>query len=273
MCRHEELSSFYTEFDAVTSLRDLNNRDLCKLRWKRIDDLLGRRSQVVDRHEDLNGRGGTSILLVHVGKTAGGAVWDMLLKAGLSVSAIHAHAVDARMIEEHSAVLLCLRDPVERTISAYNWRSPKQRKISAAWAQCGSYGHAQFYKCCQSLDEYADKIMETGRCGTIARQGECHLELDTCSYLGGVVDVLERNRQKVFVIDSASIERDMNNISNQLQWNKTFRVGAGSKLHRNEVPAASTRLSVSSIAKLSGYVELIGEAPLYRKLKNLFQLQ
>lgn len=273
MCGYEELSNFYAKFDATSSLRDLRHTDLCKLRWERTEALFGRHNQSMDLHKDVNGRSGTGILLVHVGKTAGGTVSEMLRKAKLPVSDIHAHAVDARMIEEHSAILLSLRDPVERTISAYNWRSPKLRKISPDWARCGSRVHADFYKCCQSLDEYASKILKNSRCGTIARQGECHLELDTCSYLGGVVDLLERNRQKVFVIDSASIDRDMNKISNALNWNKTFRLAAAPRLHRNEVPASSTRLSAPSIVKLSGYVELIGEAPLYRKLKNLFQLQ
>lgn len=266
----EELDNFYVKLGNVKTVGEIQNGDVCRMRYARANSILGRNSPQQDPHADKNGQSGSGILLVHVGKAAGGTVAKLLQNANKPFSHLHVHTLDRQMIEEYVVIILCLRDPLQRTVSAFNWRDPHQRKIAKSWTTCGTRKHDRFYKCFKNIDDYAEKLAEISKCGTIAREGECHLEMDTCAYLGGVVDILIKNRRKVFIVDTATIMRDMNALSSHLQWNTTF--GALPHEHSNEVSADKISLSMLSAMKLSGYLEISGEAPLYRQLISLFKL-
>lgn len=208
-----------------------------------------------------------------MGKTAGGTVNKALLGAGIKTRQIHMHALDAVMVAEYDVIIICLRDPIQRAISAFNWRAPGARNLSAHFnfKQCGMGSHTAFYSCCRSAEEYANRLSELSNCGSIARQGECHTELDTCAYVGGMVDQLEDNKHKVFAIDAESIELDLNSISHALEWGKTF--SALPRVHSFEKTDSMTHLSVAGLMNLWGFVELTGEGPLYRRLLQSFQIK
>lgn len=216
---------------------------------------------------------GKRILIVHVGKAAGGTVNKALLTAGVRSRQIHMHALDAQMIDEHDCILLCLRNPVQRTISAFNWRVPGGRNVSEGFAfkQCGIGNYEEFYTCCRSIEEYAARLSEFSTCGSIARQGECHTELDTCAYVGGVVHELERQRSKVFAIDTSTIQSDLNTISRHLGWGKRF--DRLPRIHEYEKKINLTQLSATGLKSITTFVEVTGEASLYRKLLSVFKLQ
>lgn len=64
------------------------------------------------------------ILLVHVGKTAGTSVFDALATAPVNFTVVHASlprdAMD-RMMEDYDLYIFMTREPISRTISAFNW--------------------------------------------------------------------------------------------------------------------------------------------------------
>lgn len=215
---------------------------------------------------------GMRILLVHIGKTAGGTVSKALSVVGIKSRQLHLHALDSIMIEEYDVLIICLRDPVARVISAFNWRNPRYQNLTQHYnmKQCGVGSHSKLYSCCGTVDQYAHLLADTSECGAIAREGECHTELDTCAYLGGVVAELDRHKEKIFVVDTETISTDLNRISRKLGWGKTF--SSLPRLHDYDKPADLTRISAAGLRKLKDFLEFTGEGPLYRRLLMQYRL-
>jgi hypothetical protein len=272
---YKDLTDFYHTFNSVKSIDELKKLNLCEQKWMKTESTFGRRSGFADERPHLNGLRGTDVLVVHVGKTGGGTIAQMLKEQKIIITEVHAHAVDEKMIKDHSLILLCLRNPVERMVSAFNWRIPEDRlhklKKTNSWTKCGSGSWKGFYGCCKDIDEYASKLREVSRCGTAARIGECHVELDTCSYVGGVVSSLKLNKKKVFVIDNKSIESDLNKISNKLGWNKTFTAPLVRVNQKSEKEHNATN-TTEVLVRLREYTEITGENQLYNLLKRNFHL-
>lgn len=221
-----------------------------------------------DLYYKWNGLHNKSILLVHVGKTAGASVKAQFETDGLDFEQVHLHSVDEAMIRAHAVVLVSLRDPVQRLVSAFNFRSP------AAGVPldpvCPLEQHKPFYDCFKSLDEYANALTDQSACGRIARRGECHTEFDTCAYLGGVMQELERNRHKVFVLDKATVLADLNRISNHLRWKIKFNKLP--RIHEYSKSPNMTQISIVGMMKLTGFLAATGETAIYQKLSTDFRL-
>ena len=248
------LQDFYYDFDGNYKY---NSTELCKQKW------LNTTRGPYKTNPNYIFRPQAKILLVHVGKTGGGSIMDLLEKNRMDWHQVHEHAVEASMIREHSVILLSLREPVSRQISAFNWRlgKPHDRNLG---------NRSAFYGCFSHVNEYAQALYASSFCGTQARIGELHTELNTCSYLGGIVDELERNRQKVFALDTFSFVSDLNKISAHLKWGKHFVNPPHT--HRSKKDGNSSYLSPKGQMQLEGFVEMLGEAPLYRTLMKMFRL-
>ena len=84
--------------------------------------------------------------------------------------------------------------------------------------------------------------------------------MDTCAYIGGVVDELELHKDKVFAVNTETISADLNHISRQLNWGKSFY--SLPHIHEYEKPDGLTHISNACISRLRGFLELTGEGPL-----------
>lgn len=243
---------------------------VCRQRWNRTQQAFG--MQLPKSNEFAKGNrteARTGILIVHVGKTAGGSVNDVLKNSHIPALSLHVKPLSEAMIRDHRWIIITLRNPVHRQVSAYNFRSPSIIYNSPYWSQCGLGSLKRFYDCCPTLHAYADMLTSVGECGSVARFGECHTELDTCAYVGGVEEALERDRHKVFVVDTDSIEADL----------RAFMRETGVRLDLDQLPhtheykhaSNTTDVSAADLMKLTGYVEVSGEGPLYRRLIHAFK--
>ena len=89
---------------------------------------------------------GKRIRLVHIRKAAGGSVSKALSSAGIKTRQLHIHALDSIMILEYDILIICLREPAARAVSAFNWRNPLALNLSAHYniKQCGVGNHSAF---------------------------------------------------------------------------------------------------------------------------------
>lgn len=159
------------------------------------------------------------VALVHVGKTAGMSVLQMLSDAGVAFAVLHiddAHwAVDCRFTH----YIVSTRDPVNRTVSAFNWRhtdgGAEDDHISPAEARL-------YDECFPQLpggaNAFAESLGGSGRCAMLARaciyepaRGCRHLGRGHAYYLQqtGLMEVLRRDDKGLFVVRQESFEADM----------------------------------------------------------------
>jgi hypothetical protein len=64
------------------------------------------------------------MFFVHVGKTGGSTVSIFLKKNNISFSGIHVHSVIPGHLYRFDKILIPVRDPMSRIISAYKYRHP-----------------------------------------------------------------------------------------------------------------------------------------------------
>lgn len=62
-------------------------------------------------------------LFLHVGKAGGGTVFHELLNANIPFRRCHPHPCPPSLFQNFSTILVTIRDPVDRYVSAFNWRS------------------------------------------------------------------------------------------------------------------------------------------------------
>jgi hypothetical protein len=119
-----------------------------------------------------------SILLIHIGKCAGGTVKMFLEANGLKVKEFHLierqrQPTSQAMRNHNGKVLLVLRDPVSRIISAFNWRHPST-KPPKGQSCCPITFHSpaekMFYKCFDHVNAFAEALDLNSDCGDRARK-------------------------------------------------------------------------------------------------------
>ena len=63
------------------------------------------------------------VLFVHVGKTCGGSAVAYLRRA-VNVTEVHLRPVKREEVERASHIIVSVRDPTERVVSAFEWHRP-----------------------------------------------------------------------------------------------------------------------------------------------------
>ena len=212
-----------------------------------------------------------TFIQVHVGKTGGTFTQKYFRLRNITVQEIHifeltqkpsdrppmAHgnhfpiAVDRYLIAPFDYILLNLRDPFERTVSAYHFCAQSARS------------NMKYFP---TFEEYAGNLTENTVMGQAARAGECHVAWNTCAFLGGAVDDLKIHGN-VFVTLQATCEEDLNNILKTVGLHNI-----SPNQNHSEFLSKSSRVVVSPEAKRNvvEYLERIGEYDLYRRLVELF---
>lgn len=111
------------------------------------------------------------IALVHVGKCAGGTLRGML--ESLPVNFTHVHVAWAEHFfdpEQYDLFIIPTRDPVERVVSAFNWRHPIGGGASHGPSPAERDMYACFPEMPGALNRFAEALDESSDCGLLARR-------------------------------------------------------------------------------------------------------
>ena len=119
------------------------------------------------------------VLFVHVGKTCGGSAVAFLRRA-VNVTEVHLRPVKREEVEGASHIIVSVRDPTERVVSAFEWHRPGgDRTIGRCYHRkkdVERYGNScaddELYKCAATADAFADLVASrnsTDRCARVAK--------------------------------------------------------------------------------------------------------
>ena len=175
------------------------------------------------------------VLFVHVGKTCGGSAVAYLRRA-VNVTEVHLRPVKREEVERASHIIVSVRDPTERVVSAFEWHRPggdrtygrcfhRKRDVERYGNSCAD---DELYKCAATADAFADLVASrnaTDRCARVAKAflapdagarllGEplhfarlSHINRGFAFYLGE--QALDRLKGKrVWVVEASACERD-----------------------------------------------------------------
>ena len=119
------------------------------------------------------------VLFVHVGKTCGGSAVGYLRRA-VNVTEVHLRPVKREEVERASHIIVSVRDPTERVVSAFEWHRPggdrtygrcfhRKRDVERYGNSCAD---DELYKCAATADAFADLVASrntTDRCARVAK--------------------------------------------------------------------------------------------------------
>lgn len=207
------------------------------------------------------------VLLIHTGKTGGSTLDGVLKRARLPFDHVHVHPVPHALVANHPLIVVSVRDPVSRFVSAWEFvRREAGTHVDAAIARFGTGRSSLFpidvYACFSSVAAFADGLDAPGTCGDLARSltqplppvGHLsHLTMGYCYHLGGVLDVLGSRRRRHWVVRQEALRVDA---LGMLKWlNQTNPHAAAprcqkcnSVLPRTHADSAAARLPEASSA-------------------------
>ena len=84
----------------------------------------------------------SDVLFVHVGKTCGGTIAAELRKNRVAYHEVHLDKVDGETLAKYKRVIVSARNPVDRVVSAFNWRSPHACRERKGESVCGNQNFA-----------------------------------------------------------------------------------------------------------------------------------
>ena len=140
-----------------------------------------------------------------------------------------------------------MRDPVDRLISAFNWRSPQQclqrrlaadsrrRRLLASDDGCGAgWQHPRgydkgFYECFKDVEQFVEAILDKGKhsakCRTYAQvmkrandgaaASSSHVRTGLVWYVGQVIAALVRRPSDVWIVRTETCGRD---VAGAIRW-------------------------------------------------------
>jgi hypothetical protein len=207
------------------------------------------------------------ILLVHVGKSCGTSVAAFFQRNNVSYYEVHMFPLSDYILNEFTHVVIAVRDPINRTISAFNYGDPRQAFPGYKFKS----GEHILYKCFNSVDEYANSLLANKtECEQLAESGResGHIAQNICFHIGGMMQHLLAKRPHVYIVDSETCEADvawvLESIGVPLKKQKFPHVRNAAKT------TESTFLSPSGKENLKIFLEDLGEYNIYRFLRNEF---
>eukprot|EP00908_Phaeocystis_cordata_P012304 Transcript_23269.p1 GENE.Transcript_23269~~Transcript_23269.p1 ORF type:complete len:269 (-),score=12.79 Transcript_23269:139-945(-) len=172
-----------------------------------------------------------TIVFVHVGKAGGDSILSALSRSckrpGCNLRPqIHMRPVRLADLAGTSAVVVSYRDPVDRFVSAFNWRHPRGGATVHAMGgrpdptnPTAAKAEIALYRCFEEPNEAANALWDETWCGVVARQAlnekeVGHIGKGLFYYFGNVLDMLER--VPIFVVHASSIRSDMACLASKL---------------------------------------------------------
>ena len=251
---------------------DSSSTHNCMTAWK-TGAAKAREARITDRDPFLQYSGFTQkgvlkqrdVMLIHVGKTGGSSVSWSIRSNDIKLNEIHVHPVLPGMMERHKAVIITVRDPVERYISAFNYNHP-----------LGSHPQqSPIYDCYPNVSAAAAAILDEGACADCLRCGidgvDLHTDMGYCYYLGGVRTALSRH-PNVHVLNTSTAVNDTMSILKKMGYkikkrynSKKLRVYMNATQHT----ILSSELDPRAAATLKTYFSLTGEYDIYYDILKL----
>lgn len=133
------------------------------------------------------------LIFVHIGKTGGSTIRKFLNDNTITYRLVHCQRVTADMIHNHSKILISIRDPLERIISAFNWRSPVGGGIAILGKQ-NSPAEQVFYQYFPNSTSFISVFSGTDSSlkalANKTLQGSEHVGMGYSFYLGNIISLL-----------------------------------------------------------------------------------
>ena len=123
---------------------------------------------------------------IHVGKTGGDSVQAVLTTgaklANFKLRVFHVKAPynDTAAVPRPTAILVSVRDPISRLVSAFNWRDPdeggkvnhrpSENNTNAKATEVDLYTQRGGGGCFNSVNEFAEALWDRSWCGLVARR-------------------------------------------------------------------------------------------------------
>lgn len=148
---------------------------------------------------------------IHVGKCGGSSIGAWLRRNKVAFQETHIKRVHT-CGDDKSTWLFSVRDPIDRAISAFNWRSPRNGDAPHGQNAFGTR-ERQFYACFENFNDFAESLNDQSTCGHYARralndpQGSEHLGMGVAWYLDKQLDCVLK--QKVFLSHAESLTSDL----------------------------------------------------------------
>ena len=110
----------------------------------------------------------SDVLFVHVGKTCGGTIADELRLNHVPYDEVHLRKLDTEKLAQYKHIIVSARDPVDRVVSAFNWRSPhacRERKGECTPPRAVEKydGERGLYNCFPDVQHFVDAVTARSR--------------------------------------------------------------------------------------------------------------
>lgn len=259
----------------------------CVARWNHaVDRSLGN-VNISDPNVRLSGLNGwhqgklykfdRSVLFIHVGKAGGSSIAGILGATHVHYDQIHVHPVPLLALHSHPYIVITVRDPVARLISAYNWgislRQPWAMKLSACYdvdqfAMAFAYHriNPSFRSArtpCDTLSDKIDAWTSTEAGASFFDFG--HIRMDGCFYLGGCIGDSALLSKRMFVVRTEMISADAHAM---LNWLNASELQAPPH-HKNDNSAARNATQLRPFAQHALEVALVDEYQLVNRIMQM----
>ena len=183
-----------------------------------------------------------NLIYIHIGKCGGASLWNAILKSNLiktnfaNIEKVH---VKKPPIKKKSKYLIVIRNPIQRAISAFNWRyklvveqNSQRNRFEGEWEVLTKYGTLN--KLAENLYENNQLNYETAANFRLIH----HLKEDISFYLTDLLDSI--SRKQIFAIMSTE------NLNSDIK--KYLNVKTVDKIHENSKLIKSDKKKLSVVA-------------------------
>eukprot|EP00747_Dinoflagellata_sp_TGD_P163602 gnl/TRDRNA2_/TRDRNA2_182436_c0_seq1.p1 gnl/TRDRNA2_/TRDRNA2_182436_c0~~gnl/TRDRNA2_/TRDRNA2_182436_c0_seq1.p1 ORF type:complete len:317 (-),score=32.77 gnl/TRDRNA2_/TRDRNA2_182436_c0_seq1:79-1029(-) len=208
------------------------------------------------------------VKFVHVGKSAGLSIMKWLDSNYVPFEHVHLKRVTDCDPGLKRVWVIPIRDPLERVMSAFNWRSPRNN-FDNKTANPLITREKELYSCFTNIDEFALGLNMAGRCGSLARKmwrqpwNTEHLGKGLAYYFAKNLDCVMS--QDPHLVRMRFIEHDLHQLAGRLNLTKTNMTIEHT--HTSYLMEKERKLSDEGRATLLKYLE-----PDYEVLGKLMHL-
>ena len=241
------------------------------------------------------------LLFVHVGKTGGSTVEKFLTENRIRHQSVHTRSLSAKQClrlhlgspykctkeELHwkaneRSVIVSVRDPLRRLISAFNWRHTvgggvKDKSFAKSHRPLAFKFEVSLYKCFDSVNDFAEALGEENnltRCGSIARSvfdqtnpsSSTHMSQGYLFYIGKeMLEYMVSHQFRIYLVRQESLTSDLHGLEDWLSTPlRTLRI----KHERSDYPRKNdTYVSEKGLQNLKKFLQ--PEYDFLRQLENV----
>jgi len=109
-------------------------------------------------------------VFVHVGKCGGTSVRMALRSVHIDFNEIHVRVVQGCSLDSPRNWIVSVRNPIDRAVSAFNWRSPRNAGQGGSTHASTQEIEEKFYACFATVNQFAEALGDGSACGALARK-------------------------------------------------------------------------------------------------------